>query len=275
MPLSRERTFDLWANPASPWSVWCKPIIFSHLPPTITPTGDMPSPSPVATPWAPPADGTTVLVIDLPGVASVCIGEALVYAGFRPVLLFNAVPGPYAAAESDLGRSDLPRTVVDVYPSIEAVGQASLRLRDLLGHLPAPAPPAFLLDADRRLGNEPRPGDFDNRSVSLPTDFPSAAFLQSRGVTRAVVARESYSRTADAGQPATDLAHTLLRWQAAGISILLCTLDESLEGSMPEPINVERPSWFGTIWHNALSVVGLQRNLLGGFGGKLSVPSAG
>jgi hypothetical protein len=41
------------------------------------------------------------------------------------------------------------------------------------------------------------------------------------------------------------------------------------------PITVARPNWFGTIWHNALSVIGLRRSPLGGFGGKLPIPSAG
>ena len=227
--------------------------------------------SPVATPWAPRADGTTVLVIDLPGVQSVRVGESLVHAGFRPIPLFNAVPGPSGSRERD----DPHQTVVDVYPIIDAIGQASARLCDLLERLPATAPPAFLLDAQRRLGKERHPGDFDNRSVSLPTDFPSATFLQSRGVTSAVVVLDSHGRPMSGGQPATDLAHTLLRWQAAGITILSCTLDAELAGASPRTINVARPSWFGSIWHNALSVVGLRRSPMGGFGGTLPVPSAG
>jgi hypothetical protein len=226
----------------------------------------------VAAPWAPPADGTTVLVIDLPGVQCVHLGETLLHAGFRPIPLFNAVPGPWGFGAIE--RGDPARTVVDVDPTINAIGQATIRLRDRLEQLPATAPPAFLLDADRRLGN-PRPGDFDNRSVSLPTDFPSAVFLQSRGVTRAVVVIEAHGRTVTGDQPATDLAHTLLRWQAAGITILSCPLDENLEGSGARTITVTRPSWFGAIWHNALSVVGLRRNPMGGFGGTLPVPSAG
>jgi hypothetical protein len=272
LQLTREQAFDLWAGLSSPWSVWSKPIVFSYLPPTIT-LSSTPPPSPVAAPWAPHADGTTVLVIDLPGVQSVHVGETLVRAGFRPIPLFNAVPGPSGSGARE--RCDPSRVVVDVYPIIDAIGDVTLRLRDLLEHLPITAPPAFLLDADRRLGKERRPGDFDNRSVSLPTDFPSAAFLQSRGVTRAIAILDLHGRTATGNQPATDLAHTLLRWQAAGITILSCTLNENLEGSSPRTINVARPSRFGAIWHNALSVIGLRRNPMGGFGGKLPVPSAG
>jgi hypothetical protein len=67
----------------------------------------------------------------------------------------------------------------------------------------------------------------------------------------------------------------LLRWQNAGIVILACPLDENLEGSEPAPIVLARPTWFGAIWHNALSVLGLRRSPLGGFGGTLPVPFGG
>lgn len=270
--LSREEAFDLWAGPSSPWSVWSKPVLFSFLPSVIDACEGAPTP-PVEFPWAPPADGSTALIIDLPGVQSLRVGETLVHAGFRPIALFNAVPGPSRLGDRE--QRDLSRSVVDVYPIIDALEQTTMRLRDPLARLPVTAPPAFLLDSARRLGNEPRPGDFDNRSVSLPTDFPSAAFLHSRGVTRVLTVLAVRGRTTLEPQPASDLAHTLLRWQTAGISILSCTLDEDSKGSEVMPIEVARPSWFGVIWHNALSVIGLRRNPMGGFGGTLPVPSAG
>ncbi|HYP98637.1 MAG TPA: hypothetical protein VER96_08185 [Polyangiaceae bacterium] len=273
MQLSREEAFELWTNPSSAWSVWCKPVALSFLEAKITSNEDAP-PS-IALPWAPAADGTTIIVVDLPGVQSVHMGEALLRLGFRPILLFNAVPGNSGASVRDTGRAEPPRAAVDVYSTVEAIGQASLRLRARLELLPAIAPPAFLLDGDRRLGGQLRPGDFDNRSVSLPTDFPSATFLLAHGVTRAIVVFDSLSRFASGTQPATDLAHTLLRWQTAGISILSCPLDDGWQGTAPQPITVDRPSWFGAIWHNALSLVGLRRSPMGGFGGTLPVPSSG
>jgi hypothetical protein len=227
----------------------------------------------VTAPWAPRADGSTILVIDLPGVQSVGLAQTLLHAGYRPIPLFNAVPGPSGVGGGEQG--DVARTVVDVYPIIDALELATARVREQLEHLPTTAPPAFLLDAARRLGNPPRPGDFDNRSVSLPTDFPSASFLQSRGVTHALVVLEAYGRTITGHQPATDLAHTLVRWQAAGITILSCAVDEHWVSSRPRSVEVARPTWFGAIWHNALSMIGLRRNPLGGFGGTLPVPSAG
>jgi hypothetical protein len=274
MRLSREEAFDLWAGSASPWCVWSKPILLAYLPAELTADAAEPRVSPKALPSAPPADGSVIVVVDLPGVESVRVGETLAHAGFRPIPLFNAVPGPWWSRDRDSRASFRP--VVDVWPIVDAIEQVTLRLRERLEGLPSAAPPAFLLDSNRRLGETPRPGDFDNRSVSLPTDFPSAVFLQSRGVTRVIVVYDSADRTSvESGQPASDLAHTLLRWQNAGIAILACPLDESLCGADPAPIVLTRPSWFGMIWHGALSVLGLRRNPLGGFGGTLPVPSGG
>ncbi|HET7545899.1 MAG TPA: hypothetical protein VFK05_38790 [Polyangiaceae bacterium] len=270
MPLSREQTFDLWAPASSPWSPWVKPVLFAYLPePAPTQLSAAPTiPLNVAA-WAPAADGSCSVLIDLPGVLSVRLAEALVLQGYRPVPLFNAVPFPLRGADSG---AMLP--LVDVDSIADALQAASARLAEHLRALPPEAPPAFLLDANRRSGRPPEPGAFDNRSLSLPTDFPSAAFLQSRGIARALLALDSAHALASDGQPEADLAHTLLRWQEAGIRIESCAIDSDLElHSPPHRITVERPRWYRAIWHNALSVLGLRRNPLGGFGGELPIPS--
>jgi hypothetical protein len=269
MPLSREQVFELWAPAASPWSPWVKPVLFAYLP-------DL-SPSELAAAaestaahlaWTPPADGSCLLVIDLPGVLGVRLAEALAHQGYRPVPLFNAVPGPL---EHEAGAL---QPLVDMYGIAQALQAASARLAVPLSALPAASPPAFVLDANRRIGRAPQPGAFDNRSVSLPTDFPSAALLQSRGIARVLLVIEAAHILSTAGQPETDLAHTLLRWQEAGLHIESCGVDENLElRSSPDRITVERPRWFRALWHNALSIVGLRRNPLGGFGGTLPIPS--
>jgi hypothetical protein len=269
MPLSRERTFELWAPPASPWSPWVKPVLFAYLP-DLSPTelADAAEATVAPLAWAPPADGSCLLVIDLPGVLSVRLAEALAHHGYRPVPLFNAVPGPL---EDEAG---LLQPLVDMYGIARAIQAASARLVAPLGALPAGSPPAFVLDANRRIGRTPQPGAFDNRSISLPTDFPSATFLQSHGISRVLLVIEAAHLLSTAGQPETDLAHTLLRWQEAGLHIESCGVDESLElRSSPDRIMVERPRWFRAVWHNALSVLGLRRNPLGGFGGTLPIPS--
>lgn len=263
MSLTREQLFELWAPTSSPWSVWAKPVLFSFL---RAPPADEPSPErdiapPDIAPWAPAADGATAIVVDLPGAHCVRLGEALVLAGFRPVPLFNAVPSATG--------------LVDVQPIAHALHGVSERVAVPLSSLPAAAPPAFLLDANRREGRPPRPGDFDNRSISLPTDFPSASLLQSRGVARVLLVVAAGKQPSAPAGPANDLAHTLLRWQIAGLPIHSCSLTSSFEASPLSLIEVARPSRFGALWHNALSLFGLRRNPLGGFGGTLPLPSSG
>jgi hypothetical protein len=110
------------------------------------------------------------------------------------------------------------------------------------------------------------PGDFDNRSISLPTDFPSSNFLLSRGIRRVVLVQD------DASDPEADLAHTLLRWQQAGVSIMASTLSPDTD-VRPRPITVRRPRWFRIAWYGLMARMGLRPNPLGGFGGLL--PHAG
>jgi hypothetical protein len=156
--------------------------------------------------------------------------------------------------------------VVDVDPILWALAYAAPRMAAL--SLPAGAPPAFLLDADRRYGHEwlLAPGRFDNRSVSFPTDFPSANLLLNRGIRRAVLMQKAEK------PPQPDLAHTLRRWQEAGIRIELKSPDT---GGPPVAHMVAKPSSFRSLWQRMLIAVGLRRNPLGGFGGTLPDPSAG
>ena len=149
-------------------------------------------------------------------------------------------------------------------------GRASLAILERLSRLTLPptAPPAFLLDDRRRYGNTvaPAPGIFDNRSVSLPTDFPSASRLLAHGIRRVVLVQERSTH------PQEDLSHTLVRWQEAGVEVLAVNL------STPGParsIAVQKPTMYRRIWQRVLATMGLRRNPLGGFGGLLPVPSTG
>src|SRR5437868_9305632 len=116
MPLTRAQAFELWAPSSSPWSAWAKPVLFAHLPHVLD-LAPSPAPAPDVSSWAPSADGRSIVVVDLPGARSVRIGEALIGAGFRPVPLFNAVPGPIEGATAP---EDEPRTLVDVRSIVDA-----------------------------------------------------------------------------------------------------------------------------------------------------------
>ena len=152
--------------------------------------------------------------------------------------------------------------MVDVWPTVAALVAGAARLR--AAAVPADAPPAFLLDADRRVGRVAvTPGVFDNRSVSLPTDFPSAGRLGAGGVRRAILVQ------AAGVVPSPDLAHTLRRWQEGGIDV------RAADGPRLVPVAVARPGGFRSMWHALLATAGLRPHPLGGFGGVLPVPSAG
>jgi hypothetical protein len=149
--------------------------------------------------------------------------------------------------------------VVDILLALQTEAPRIAELR-----LPADAPPVFLLDSNRRVGMPPfEPGRFDNRSVSFPSDFPSANFLLSQGITQVrLVMGETL-------QPQADLAHTLRRWQECGIEFSAQSIGHPEAGF---PITIERPSGFRRLWHAAMVAVGLRRNPLGGFGGIVPTP---
>lgn len=249
---SRELLYEVWAPAASPWSPWAKPVLFSLLP-VIPAAGETPA-AVVTTGWAPPADGTTALVLNLPGQDGVAASLALADRGYRPVPLYNAVPppasGPGAAA-------------VDVL----SVARALQAGTDRLGGRPLPdlAPPAFLLDRNRGgAGQAPPPNWFDNRSVCFTTDLPSGAFLRSRGIQRVVLVQPD-------PDVARDLAHVLHRWQDAGLTLelLVSGRDES-----PQPLRVTKPSWFGFAFARVLLALGLRTHPHGGFGGWVPEPGS-
>ena len=282
--MSSEDAFAIWAPTDGPWSPWVKPLLFAHDP---TWSGADPDLIEVPEPtWLDPGrategyreltkkapEPTTAIVVDLPGALGVAWGIAFARKGWRPVPLYNAIPGgiaggvPMVSASDQFGAVPVLRDTsacVDVAPILSAMRRATPILSAI--PLPAERPPVFLLDANRRDGL-PSPGRFDNRSISLPTDFPSAVFLRSRRIERVVLVQRL------GVDPQEDLAHTLLAWQQGGIAILVKELERDAE---PQAIEVRPPSRFRALWHRALATMGLKRAPLGGFGGTIPIPSAG
>jgi hypothetical protein len=258
--MNREYVFNVWAPPGGPWSAWVKPVLFAHVDP-LAAYPDVQLYRPEQSHWVPTCDGSTGLVLDLPGVQGVSMAMVAATTGYRPIPLYNALPSPsghnYVVARS---------AVCDVQPIIAALSMATPDLDKM--NLRYDAPPVFLLDSQRRIGTEihPSPGMFDNRSVSLPTDFPSASRMLSMGIKRVVLVQET------AMEPQVDLSHTLLRWQQARIEIQALALSTQLGR---QTITVRKPSRYGMLWQRMLATIGLRRNPLGGFGGVLPMPSAG
>jgi hypothetical protein len=275
--MTADEMFALWAPEHSPWSQWTKPVLFAQVNSDVLAHHQiMPPPLPEqnAPPWLPRAADRVALVVDCPGSASVWFAMTAAAAGYRPIPLFNALPGPMAGAVTRKDpeysgplelqpKNVYPLSLVEVWPTLHALIAVSERLQQF--NLPAEAPPAFLLDANRRTGVGPLvPNRFDNRSVTFPTDFPSANYLLSQGIKRVLLIQMR------AGQPQPDLAHTLLRWQEAGIEIA----SVGLENGEPQRCQVEKPSLFRVLWYRLAMLAGLSPQLEG-FGAIIPEPSSG
>lgn len=246
--LSGQQLFEVWAPASSVWSRWAKPVLFA---------GEVPAPSPALpaegpSGMPPRVDPATALVIDLPGTRSVDLGLRVADSGYRPVPLFN-------------GGSD-PEAVVPVQGIVRRLAEGAEELAR--SPIPDDAPPAFLLDADRmNPARPPQPGQFDNRWMAFPQDFPSANFLLSRGIRRVLLLQDD-----PLAQPRPDLAHVLLRWKEAGLELYT---QDPLSDLAPRELAVNRPSQFRSLLYRALAVVGLRRNDAGGFGSVIPTPSSG
>jgi hypothetical protein len=204
------------------------------------------------------------LVLDLPGAEGVFTSVALAARGYRPVPLYNAIPMPNAELLVDLLNST-NLAAVNVLPILCALRHCSEPLAQL--KLPSDAPPVFLLDSNRRGdGRKINPGEFDNRSISFTSDFPSANFLAAHGIERVLLIQK------DRDEPQTDLSHSLRRWQEGGLKLQRARTDHPL---LPECFEIARPSWYGTMFQRALAVMGFRRSSYGGFGAWIPDSSAG
>lgn len=258
--MNKEAIYEIWAPEEVKWSPWVKPVLFSWL----DEQSELPPIQPLSCDlgWLLNLPSHPAFVIDLPGAEGVLLGLMLANCGFRPVPLYNSVPW---ISRVDPDTSELLRAVIDVWPIIAAIKSGTATVSG--ANLRTDAPPAFLLDANRRgpayLGMHVA---YDNRAVSFTTDFPSANFLQANGIQNVILVQNSGE------QPQADLAHTLRRWQEAGLKIHLKQLE------LMEPIKeieVTKPSQFGDLWYRALALLGLYKHPLGGYGGLLSEGSSG
>jgi hypothetical protein len=251
--MNKDEVFSQWAPEGSPWSRWAKPVLFAHLDSEMAhlPVED----AAVDVSWAPPPGERVALVLDLPGTKGVLAGIALAGRGYQPVPLYNAVPLPFSQAPLD-PQTGKEVAAVNVLPILRVLGMGAESLAQM--NLPGDAPPAFLLDANRRGdGKKMQPDEFDNRSISFTTDFPSANFLASQGIQRIILIQENTL------EPQSDLAHSLCRWQDGGLKLQRLRLHPP---SPLETFHAVRPAWYGAMFQRVLSGIGLGRSASGGFG---------
>ncbi len=260
--MNNQEIFAIWAPYESTWSRWVKPVLFAYVDLAMAELPIAEHAPDVS--WCPSPNARTALVLDLPGAEGVLAGVALATRGYRPVPLYNAVPLPveYPSTDPLTGRSI---AAVNVLPIICALRQSAPTLAQV--KLSPGAPPAFLLDANRRGdGTKMRPDEFDNRSVSFTTDFPSANFFAAHGIEQITLVQKG---TLD---PQPDLAHSLRRWQDAGFTLKRKRIDSS---NPAEDFKVPRPPWYGLMFQRVLASIGLQRSSVGGFGARVPDSSAG
>lgn len=207
-----------------------------------------------------PAPGSFAIVVDLPGIDGVVWGMELAYRGFRPIPLYNALPFPLR--EKSITPQLRSKSTVNVEPILEALYWQTPRLEKL--YLSSAAPPAFLLDADRRIARiDPEPGVFDNRSVCFESDFPSGEFLFVHNIQQVMLLQHD-------SDIAGDLSAILLSWQSHGIQIFRKRV--TIAGPAVH-VTVQTPSLWRHLWFRISVALGLRRGELGAFG--RLVPSAG
>lgn len=254
---NKDEVYRHWAPPEALWSRWVKPVLFSFAEEVLEEYP--PRALPLITDWVPAAK-SSALVLDFPQEDGVLCAIKLAEFGYRPVPLYNALPFPVSEKGTD--RSLRSKTAVEVEPILSAlVSNADALSR---AKLKPDSPPAFLLDADRRLARrELRPGIFDNRSVCFITDFPSAEFLQTHGISNVVVATT-------ASDFADDLREVLISWQRGGLQILHKNINNRAK---PDLVVVKPPSFLESLWFRLSVALGLKKSEIGGFGKILSVGS--
>ena len=259
--MTPEEAFQIWAPAESVWSPWAIPVPFAQM---VCVDSDILVDLSGFAEIADRFDAAPALamVLDLPGDEAIKLGLALAQKGFRPVPLIDGSPGPGvnglggAWMESEPLPAATSGTAVDMRCLLRGLCQGTRVLREL--RLAADTSPVFLLDASRLAEGRPvNDGVFDNRWKTFAQDFPSARFLQERGIRRVTLVQEQ------AAQPQEDLSHVLLRWQEAGIRLEVCGIAEN---EAVRELMVKRPSHFRALWQRALAMLGLRRGASGGFG---------
>jgi hypothetical protein len=244
--MNREEALSIWAPEGSPWSHWTKAVLFSFMSdqiPDIAPSG--------AAAWKVPLLNDAVLLVELAREKGVEVGISLSRSGYRPIPLYNACPYGLDSTEATANAF----AVIDVMPIMRALERETKTLKAIA--LPDSAPPAFLLDANRKnAGFSPERGWFDNRSIIRELDLPSADYLKQHGIRQIIVIRTNR-------EVQTDLQAVLLSWQDAGLAIS----DQAPDGPWsPVMVVVPRASTLKLFWNKFLLTFGYRLNSSGSFG---------
>lgn len=229
--------YKKWAPDTALWTQWAKPVVFMNINTRLSyrslavdhSMGD----------WT-EYQSNRLIIVDLAGVDSIKEGLGLARKGYRPVPLFNGVPGNEKSVVPSKMIVDGLRSGGDFLRTIEINKTAN---------------PVFLLDANRLKGAKQKPGTFDNRWCVVQQDMPSANYLKKHGIDEVVVRTSQLQK---------DLGHLLYDYQKQGIRIYSCGSKRQII-----PYMIEKPHGLG-LFYRFLLLLGLSRNATGGFG--MSIP---
>jgi hypothetical protein len=245
----REGIYAQWAPSGALWSPWVKPVMFASMPLRMLASADKEAKELTPLRSIAMLTSRTALVLDLPGAKAIDVAIALARSGYRPIPLYNGVPGS--------GTEFVPSE--EIAHSLASFADDVARMR-----LPEDAPPAFLLDSGRMAeGRAPRSGVFDNRWMVFPQDFPSGSFLRAHGIETVLVVQERGIALAE------DLAHVARGFRRAGLTVLV----QDFGGDAPPQEAVLSPGWwFRSVLFRALVMLRLRRSSAGGFGSTVPEP---
>jgi hypothetical protein len=254
-----EELFSLWAPRESIWSPWVIPVPFAQM--NCLGSADQSfAAQKLGESSILDAADSLAIVVDLPGGEAIRFGLALAQRGFRSVPVLDGSPSPLLAPVSPQLQYEEARAnqivVVDMTALLAALCGGGKLLKTL--SLAPNAPPAFLLDSMRLSGE--RNVDkalYDNRWKIIPQDFPSAAFLKQQGIRQVILVQK------ERRQPQEDLAEALLRWQRAGLEILVSDEKHTREA---KAIRITEPLGLRASWRRLLEAFGFLRNSVAAFG---------
>jgi hypothetical protein len=194
-------------------------------------------------PWI---DASTLLLVDLPGPASVALGAALGVNGCDLVCTFNNWPHPNG--------------LIRPQDTLAALLRYASWLAENRTFPAAPAPVAWLCDADRLGRSKGKPGQFDNRYYIEDAILPGPGYLKDRGIDSVMYV------CAAADSTRADLLAYLGSLHKDGICIgqVIAAADGGL--STPTPFTPPAASF---------SRMGFFRSSAGGFGAPVPHPSSG
>lgn len=245
-PDDRMSLFRTWAPEESPWSAWAKPVLFAtdsgrrvHYSIDVPPKLDA----------VPRCTARTAIILDLPGQYGVLCALKLARRGYRPVPMYNGTSGP-------------GNNLIDVAFIISPLADGAAELKAC--RIAPDAPPAFMIDGARTRA-KPLSGQYDNRWIVFPQDFPSARVLRAHGIEQVLLIRYP-------SRIPTDLRAVLRPWHNAGIQ--LSSMDP--QTGIIKPVEPRVFSAASRLFdHLELIFHGLRVNSAGGFGGTVPHPSSG